>query len=274
MGVDRLRDKTVIITGAGSGLGRSAMELFAAEGANVVGCGRTQARGDETLDLLKDAGHKGMFVRADVSKADDVARVVDETVAAYGRVDVLVNNASILFAPNQAPGNLGTILDLTEQDWDELFAVNIKGVFLFCKEVIPRMIAQGGGTIVNVGSNTGVIGSPVLHGYSAAKGAVAQLTRNLAVAYARAGVRVNCLVAGGFESPIADQFLPVFEPLLNHPEMRYLWNPVGRIATAREVANSLLFLACDESSYIVGAEVHCDGGQSVAPMPSVMPSAL
>jgi NAD(P)-dependent dehydrogenase (short-subunit alcohol dehydrogenase family) len=269
--MERLKDKVAIITGAGTGLGRSAAVLFAREGAKVVGCGRTQATLDETAAAI--AGH-GEFtaVTGDVSRTEDVDRIVRTALNTFGRVDIVVNNAALLLSPREREvGSMGTTLELTDQDWDQVIDVNLRAVFLMCRRVLPTMKEQGGGAILNVASTAAVQGYPNSHHYSASKGGMSALTKSLAVSYGPYNVRVNTLITGGFESPGTSDLLPLFQPLLDDPQMRYLWCPLGRLASSDELAPAMLFLCSDEASYVHGADVAVDGGQSIGAVPNFGP---
>jgi NAD(P)-dependent dehydrogenase (short-subunit alcohol dehydrogenase family) len=266
----RLRGKVAIITGAGTGLGRSAAVHFAEQGAKVVGCGRTAATLDETAKLI--GGGDATMVTGDVAVAEDVRRIVEATQEAYGRVDVLVNNAAVLFSPREArAGSMGTLLEITESDWDEVVKVNLRSAFLMCRAVIPLMREQGGGAVLNVSSTAAYQGFPNSHHYSATKGGLAAFTKSLAVSYGAYNVRVNTLITGGFLSPGTADLLPLFEPLLNDPQMRYLWCPLGRLGTSEEIARTMAFLCSDDASYIHGADVPVDGGMSVNAVPNFGP---
>lgn len=271
----RLPDKVAIITGAGTGLGRSAAVLFAREGARVVGCGRTQATLDETARLIADEGGEVTMVAGDVSDPADVDRIVRSTLGAYGRVDIVVNNAALLQSPRERDASLmGTTLELTPDDWDHVMAVNLRAAFLMCRRVLPLMKEQAGGAILNIASTAAVQGYPNSHHYSATKGGVSAYTKSLAVTYGPFGIRINTLITGGFESPGTADLLPLFAPLFADPQLRYLWCPMGRLATSDELAPTMLFLCSDEASYIQGADVPADGGQSIGAVPNFGPRPI
>jgi NAD(P)-dependent dehydrogenase (short-subunit alcohol dehydrogenase family) len=267
-----LQDKVAIVTGAGTGLGQSAAVHFARQGAKVVGCGRTQATLDETAKLVAEAGGSSTMVAGDVSDATDVARIVAAAIEAYGRVDILVNNAAILFSSREAKaGSMGTLLEIGEDDWDEVVRVNLRSAFLMCRKVVPLMREQGGGAILNVSSVAAYQGFPNSHHYSATKGGLAAFTKSLAVSYGAYNIRVNTMITGGFLSPGVADLLPLFEPILGDPMMRYLWCPLGRLAASDELAKTMAFLCSDDASYIHGADVTVDGGLSVNAVPNFGP---
>lgn len=267
-----LSDKVAVITGAGTGLGQSAAVHFARQGAKVVGCGRTQATLDETAKLVAEAGGQATMVTGDVSDSADVARIVAAAVEAYGRVDILVNNAALLFSKRESQaGSMGTLLEIGEEDWDEVVEVNLRSAFLMCRKVVPLMREQGGGAILNVSSVAAFQGFPNSHHYSATKGGLAAFTKSLAVSYGAYGVRVNTMITGGFASPGVADLMPLFEPILGDPMMRYLWCPLGRLATSDELAKTMAFLCSDDASYIHGADIAVDGGLSVNAVPNFGP---
>jgi NAD(P)-dependent dehydrogenase (short-subunit alcohol dehydrogenase family) len=271
----RLEEKVALITGAGGGLGRAAAECFAREGAKVVVCGRTQSKIDETVQRIEAAGGVATAVAGDVSKPDDVDRIVRATVDSYGRVDALVNNAALLMSAREGKvGSLGTTLEIADADWAEVLDVNLRGLFLMCKRVLPLMKEQGGGAILNVASTAAVQGYPNSHHYSASKGGISAFGKSLAVTYGAYGIRVNTMIAGGFESPGTADLMPLFAPLMQDPQMRYLWCPLGRLATSDELAPTMAFLCSDEASYVHGADVAVDGGQSINAVPNFGPRPL
>ncbi len=270
--MNRLADKVAIITGAGTGLGRSAAVLFAREGAAVVGCGRTESTGAETMRLIEADGGVASWVAGDVSRSEDVDHIVRAAVERYGRVDIVVNNAGVLNSRRETgAGSMGTTLEIREDDWDEVLDVNLRSVFLMCRRVLPLMREQAGGAILNVASTAASQGYPNSHHYSASKGGISALTKSLAVSYGAYNIRVNALIAGGFESPGVAELMPLFKPLLDDPQMRYLWCPLGRLGTSDELAKTMLFLCSDDASYVHGADIACDGGQSIGAVPNFGP---
>lgn len=252
---DRLRGKVALITGGAGGIGRVAAELFAAEGARVAVVDLAEDAGAECVKAIEGGGGEAVFVRADVSSAPEAEAAVDDTVAAFGRLDVVYNNAAI-FPPDDA----GPV-DTPEDVFDRVLTVNVKGVWLCCKYGIPALLASGGGSIVNVASFVALVGAAVPQiAYTASKGAVLAMTREIAVQYARQGIRANALCPGPVETPM-------MQALLADPERRarrLVHIPLGRFGRAEEVARAALFLASDESSLMTGAALVVDGGITAA----------
>ncbi len=246
----RVKGKVAIITGATSGIGFASAMRFAAEGAKVVAADIRET--SEEVGEIAGSGTEILFVQVDVSDPSQVTGMIQETISVYGRVDVLVNNAGIELAK--------TVTNTTEEEWDRLMEVNLKGVFLCCREAIPVMQRQGGGVIVNVASELGLVGGTEIAAYSASKGGVVQLTRAMAIDHAADHIRVNCVCPG----PVATPLLEGIIRDSSNPEQerrniveKTLLKRVGR---PEEIANVILFLASDESSYITGSIVVADGG--------------
>jgi NAD(P)-dependent dehydrogenase (short-subunit alcohol dehydrogenase family) len=248
----RLKDKVALITGGTSGIGEASALLFAKEGARVAITGRSSERGAAVMGRIKQIGGSAIFVRADVGLADDCRRAVDETVRAFGRLDILFNNAGVFYPQ--------TALECSEKEWDEQIAVNLKGVFLMSKFALPAMIAQGGGVIVNNSSGWGIVGGDHAVAYCASKGGVVLMTKAMAIDHGRQGIRVNCVCPGDVETPM----LPADAKMRGQAWEKYLAGcserPLGRIGTPDEIAKAVLFLSCDDSSFMTGAAVVVDGG--------------
>lgn len=251
----RLANKVALITGAGSGIGREAALLFAREGAQVVVSDINAPGAEETVELIQAAGGSAAFVRADVSQAADVQAMIAAAETHYGQLNVLFNNAGI-FHPDD-----GSVLDTEDAIWDLTININLKGVFLGCKYGIPALLRAGGGSVINTASFVALVGAATSQSaYTASKGGVLSLTREMAVEFARQNIRVNALCPGPVETPL-------LEELLRDParrQRRLVHIPPGRFAKAVEIANAALFLASDESSFVNGATFLADGGITAA----------
>ncbi len=257
----KLQGKVALITGAGTGVGRAAMILFAQEGATVVGCSRTQSNGDETMRLVRAAGGQGAFHAADVGNAADCQRIVNSTVSQFGRLDILVNNASVGYSYS---GSMDAIMDTPEADWDDVIRINLKSVYLMCKLAIPEMRKAGGGAIVNVASIGGIRGMLDAHAYSAAKGGVVNLTRSLAITYGPENIRTNCLAPGGIDTPMIAPRMGDINALLADAATATMISPLGRVGTPEEMAKAIFYLASPDASYTNGAILVVDGGHTAA----------
>jgi len=248
----RLEGKVAVITGAGGGMGREAALLFCAEGARVCVADVDGRAAEQTAGEAHDA----FAFQVDVSDADSVRRMYDETAQRYGGVDVLYNNAGI------SPADDASILETETDAWQRVQDVNTKGVFLCCKHGIPHLLERGNGSVINVASFVALVGAATSQiSYTASKGAVLSLSRELAVQFARRGIRVNALCPGPVETPL---LLRIFGDDPAALERRRKHWPTGRLAKAREVVNGALFLASDESSYVTGATFLVDGGLTAA----------
>jgi NAD(P)-dependent dehydrogenase (short-subunit alcohol dehydrogenase family) len=251
----RLAGKVALITGAGSGIGREASLLFAAEGASVVAVDLHDATATETAGLVTAANGAAIGVAADVANASDCEAMVAAAERTYGRLDVLFNNAGVMLSTDDDA--LGT----DEETWDATMNVNAKGVFLGCKYGIPALRRAGGGSIVNTASFVAKLGAATSQvAYTASKGAVLAFTRELAVIHAREGIRVNNLCPGPLRTELLMKFLDTDEK----KQRRLVHIPMGRFGEATEIARAALFLASDESSFMTGAELVVDGGITAA----------
>jgi NAD(P)-dependent dehydrogenase (short-subunit alcohol dehydrogenase family) len=251
----RLEGKVALITGAGSGIGRESALLFAAEGASLVVVDRDERAGRETAESVVTAGGRATFVAADVSLSKDCARMIATAEQEFGRLDVLFNNAGIM------DGRDDDAVSTDEETWDVTMNVNAKGVFLGCKHGIPALRRAGGGSIVNTASFVAVLGAATPQiAYTASKGAVLALTRELAIVHAREKIRINALCPGPLHTEMLMKFLNTDEK----QQRRLVHIPMGRFGTAREIAQAALFLASDDSSYITGTDFLVDGGITAA----------
>ena len=251
----RLANKVALITGAGSGIGRESALLFAKEGAAIAVVDLNEAAGQETVALVTAAGGKAVFIRADVSKAADVEQMIAATESAFGGLHVLFNNAGI-FHPDD-----GSVLDTEEAIWDLTININLKGVFLGCKYGIPALLRSGGGSIINTASFVAVVGAATAQiAYTASKGGVLSLTREIAVEFARQNIRVNALCPGPVETPLLEELLA--DPARRQRRLVHI--PPGRFAKAQEIAQAALFLATDEASFVNGSTFLVDGGITAA----------
>ena len=251
----RLTQKVALITGAGGGIGRATALRFGAEGARIVAVDFDERAGRSTVEQLAARGVEADFTRADVSRAADVAGMIAFAERRFGALHVLFNNAGIF------PDEDGSVLDTDEATFDRVIGVNLKGVFFGCKYGIPALLRAGGGSIINTASFVAVMGSATAQSaYTASKGGVLALTREIAVEFARRGIRANALCPGPVNTPLLQTLLA--DPAARARRLVHL--PMGRLAEAEEIANAALFLASDESSYVNGATFLVDGGTAGA----------
>ncbi len=259
----RLKDKVALITGGTSGIGEATALLFAREGAKVAVTGRNERRGAAVIARIeelanthfsqhrREVGHP-LFIRADVSRAEDCQRAVEETIRAFGRLDILFNNAGVFYPQ--------TAIECSEKEWDEQIDVNLKGTFLMAKCALPAMIAQGAGVIVNNSSGWGIVGGDHAVAYCASKGGVVLMTKAMAIDHGRQGIRVNCICPGDVETPM----LPADAKMRGLKWEEYIAGcasrPLGRVGTVEEIAKAVLFLASDDSSFMTGTALVVDGG--------------
>jgi NAD(P)-dependent dehydrogenase (short-subunit alcohol dehydrogenase family) len=248
----RLDGKVAVITGAAGGMGREAAMLFSSEGASVCVADVSREQGEAVAGECREA----FFQEVDVADPASVEAMYAATAERYGGIDVLYNNAGIM------PPDDASVLETEPDAWDRVMNVNAKGVYLCCKHGIPHLLERGGGSVINVASFVALVGAATSQiAYTASKGAVLSLTRELAVEFARQDVRVNALCPGPVETPL---LLRLFEDDPAAYERRRIHLPMGRLAKAREIANGALFLASDESSYVTGTTFLVDGGLTAA----------
>jgi NAD(P)-dependent dehydrogenase (short-subunit alcohol dehydrogenase family) len=253
----RLKDKVTLITGATSGIGYATAMLFAREGAQVAFTGRRRQKGAALVNAIVTEGGRAHFIAADHTQASDCERCVAQTLAVFGRVDVLFNNAGIVVG--------GTAETTTEADWAETLALNVTGVWRMCRAVIPHMRAQGGGVIVNNASDWGLVAGQNSVAYCASKGAVVQMTRAMAVDHARENIRINAVCPGdtfverwtteGYHRNTTGDLAAMLKEMGQDL-------PMGRVGRAEEIAKAVLFLAGDDSSFMTGAMLVADGGNT------------
>jgi NAD(P)-dependent dehydrogenase (short-subunit alcohol dehydrogenase family) len=248
----RLSGKVAIVTGAAVGLGHAAAVRFAREGASVIAADINEEDGAAFVHELKAQGLEALFVRTDVSQECAVEALFETTLSCYGRVDVLYNNAAVLLPERDRP-----VHELTMETWDYVMGVNLRGAFLCAKHAVAAMLSNGGGSIIFLGSPTGLVGcAPALTAYSTSKAAIMGLTRVMAAAYARKQIRVNSIVPGTMDTPMNGH-------ILADPSVREQYReavPVGRLGLPQDIEGIALFLASDESSYCTGGFYMCDGG--------------
>src|SRR5437867_8084998 len=243
-----LAEKVAFVTGAGSGIGRASALTFAREGAKVVVADVVVEGGEETVGMIKRAGGEALFVRADVSQAAEVEALINKTLATYGRLDCAHNNAGI-------EGAVATTAECTEENWDRIIIINLKGVWLCMKYEIPQMLKQGGGAIVNTASTAGLVGLEGSPAYCASKGGVIQLTRAAALDYAKVGIRVNAVCPGVIRTPMVERLVGT------EAEAGLIaMEPIGRMGKPEEVAEAVVWLCSDAASFVTGNAMPVDGG--------------
>ena len=249
----RLSNKVAIITGSASGMGQAAAELFAREGASVVVTDISAEMGEATVRSIRNAGGRAIFVKANVADEDEVKQMVSVAIDAFGRVDVLYNNAGIM------PSDDGSVTDLTEATWDRILDVNLKSAFLCSKYTIPQMMKQGKGSIINIASFVAFMGCTVPQdAYTASKGGMLSLTKSFAVQYGRYGIRCNAICPGPIETPLLRTLWTSEEAR----DLRLNRIPLGCFGEPQDIIYMALYLASDESSWTTGAWLVIDGGIS------------
>jgi len=250
--VTRLTGKSAVITGGGTGIGQAIALAFAREGAQVAVAGRRKEKLDETLHLLQQAGCSALALECDVTKAADTQRVVKSAEDAFGKVNVLVNNAGAL--------SVSTVENITEEDWDRVMATNVKGPFLMSRAALPAMRRAGGGSIINVGSVLGIVAIRDRAAYCASKGGVSMLTKAMALDHAQDNIRVNCVCPSIVESDMTRNLFAETEAGRQARESRLASIPLGRFGKPADIAGLTVFLASEESSWMTGTVIPVDGG--------------
>lgn len=251
-----LDGKVALITGAGSGIGRAIAVLFAKEGAEVGVADISDNDGKQTVAEIKKKGGGAVFVHGDVSKSDSVKKMVEVTFKEFGKLTVLVNNAGI--------ESVGSVAELTEEAWDKVIDVNLKGTFLCSKYSVPKIIQSGGGVIINIASVLGLIGSKGESAYCASKGGIIALTRAMAMDFAPRGIRVNCICPGSVLTPTFERVMTAAGDYKSSFKRNLEKIPLKRVAEPDEIAQVALYLASDMSSYMTGSALVIDGGWSAS----------
>jgi NAD(P)-dependent dehydrogenase (short-subunit alcohol dehydrogenase family) len=249
----RLDGRIALVTGGASGIGRASALAFAGEGATVVVADVNQLGGAETVRRVTDAGGKARFVSYDVTNADEVAAMVADVLATFGRLDCAHNNAG-------TSGHTAFTADYPEEEWDRVMALNLRSVFLCMKHEIPPMVEQGGGAIVNTSSGAGLMGFPGLPAYVASKHGVVGLTKATALEYVKSGVRINAVCPGSTRTPMLEDFMggdPAMEKMMRRAA------PIGRLGDPAEIAAAVVWLCTDDASFVVGHALAVDGGAVV-----------
>lgn len=247
-----LEDRVAIVTGGSSGIGRASALVFAREGAKVVIADVDVAGGEETVKMIKKAGGEAICVKADVTKAAQVDALVNKAVKTYGRINCAFNNAG-------GGGDIAFTAECTEENWDYIINVHLKGVWLCMKYEIPQMVKHGGGAIVNTASMLGLVGNAGMPAYVASKHGVVGLTKAAALEYAKANIRVNAVCPGVIRTPSVERFIaadPQFEAI------RIAEHPIGRLGTPSEVAEAVVWLCSDAASFVTGIAMAVDGGNT------------
>lgn len=252
-----LGGRIVLVTGATSGIGAAIAEACAAAGATLMLTGRSAERGNAVVKRAQDHGAQVQFLAGDLGAPQSPDEIVAETVRRFGRLDVLVNNAGIIYR--------GTVADCSDVEWDDIVAVNMTAVFRLSRAAVRRMRAQGGGVIVNIASDWGLVGGRNAFAYCASKGAVVQMTRAMAVDHAKDSIRVNCVCPGDVDTPMLASGIAK-RGMTREQGLKYLGDqvPLGRVAHPEEIAKAVVFLASDASSYMTGAMLAVDGGNTAA----------
>lgn len=251
----RFLDQVIIITGGAKGIGEASAIAFAQEGGKVAIADIDENAGQNVIEQIKDKGGKAIFVNCDVSNSNDVQKLVNKVRDNFGGVDVLYNNAGVV--------RYGTVVDLSEEDWDYQININLRASFLTCKYTIPEMIKRGGGAIVNTTSAQAFASQETVAAYAASKGAIVSFTNTVALDHAKDNIRCNCIAPGSIQTPMLDDAAQLFRPKGNPTQVIKEWgdlHPLKRVGRAEEVAKMVLFLASDDSSFCTGGCYRIEGG--------------
>lgn len=258
----RLADKVAVVTGGSSGIGRSISLLFAKEGARVAIVARDSSKASDVLREITKQGGNAVFVKADVCDEEQTKAMVNQVVEKYGKIHILVNDAG--------RGLNKPIAEITEEEWEAVMDVNVKGVFFCTKHVLPKLIETGSGSIVNISSVAALFAVPNMAAYSTSKGALISMTRSVALDYAKYHIRANCICPTSISTPLFQKNAGEFAAMKGITKEQLLENwdrahPLGRLGQPEDVANAALFLASDESAFITGVSLLVDGGRTVSP---------
>jgi dihydroanticapsin dehydrogenase len=248
----KVRGKSAVITGAAMGIGKAIAQLFSRKGCRVVIADVNEEKGAETQKEIEELGESCLFVRCNVARADEVKNMVEKAVSFCGSINILVNNAGI-WRP-------GRVTDLTEETWDQVLNTNLKGTFLVSKEIIPHMQKERGGSIINVASVAGLVGSREASAYNASKGGIVNLTRGMALDFAEDNIRVNCICPGLIDTAQGDMVVAHYAPGKDPKTAKTSWQPIARAGIPQDVAKAVLYLASDEASFATGSIFVIDGG--------------
>ena len=251
----RLDGKVAIITGGSSGIGLATASLFIEEGASVVIVSRNAKRAEKTLKKISPEKNSVIFVNADIRFADNCNRIVGEAIAAFGKINILFNNAGVIYIDK-------TVVDTSEEEWRETLDVNLKGTYLMSRYTIPEMIKSGGGSIINNASVFGLVGGAGAAAYCASKGGVVMLTKAMAVDHATQKIRVNCICPGSVNTPMLEGEMNDLGGVDKMKPKFAARHPLNRISQPEEIARTVLFLACEDSSFVTGIALPVDGGRS------------
>lgn len=253
----RLRDKVAVVTGGADGIGRACSVRMAAEGARIVIADVNDVKGNETVKEIRSCGGEAIFIHCDVGSDRDMQSLIEKTVERFGRIDVLLNNAAVAIG--------STITEMDEADWFKVININLSSVYRGCRYAIPHMLSNGGGSIINTSSVQAHVGFNGWTAYAAAKGGVIAMTRNMAVEFASRGIRFNTISPGTINTPMNVKILEETENAAALEEAWLSYHPLGRLGEPDEVAQTVVFLASDESSFITGEDIRVDGGLVVKP---------